>query len=167
MFFYPFFKFSLSILITCFSHLSPLSISTLNHFSPLSLILPYLVIFQWFVGWRVGGPSSPPTCSCHKYVTTLIYFLVLSVHGFELSSSIFHEIHFAPQVMWSTFRPSSCRAPKYFIPLTCKSNWPFLNTYTVAEGKEMYFAQIKIVFKIRNTYKFGHKHIVINSIFTR
>jgi hypothetical protein len=40
-------------------------------------------------------------------------------------------------------------------------------SYTVAEGKEMYFAQIKIVFKIRNTYEFGHKHTVINSIFTR
>jgi hypothetical protein len=55
-----FLEFFLSILITYFSHLSPLSISTLNHFfpylftlsTPLSLILPYLAIFQSMAGGR-------------------------------------------------------------------------------------------------------------------
>jgi hypothetical protein len=43
-----------------------------------------------------------------------------------------------------------------------------INTsYTIVEGKEMYFTQIKTAFKIRNTYEFGHKHTVINNIFTR
>jgi hypothetical protein len=62
-----FFEFWLSILITYFSHLSPLSISTLNHFSPylstlstpLSLILPYLAIFQAIFQSMAGGGHPP------------------------------------------------------------------------------------------------------------
>jgi hypothetical protein len=65
-----FFEFWLSIFITYFSHLSSLSISTLNHFSsylstlstPLSLILPYLAIFQ-AIFQSMAGPDTHLTPS--------------------------------------------------------------------------------------------------------
>jgi hypothetical protein len=91
-----FFEFWISILITYFSHLSPLSISTLNHFSPylstlstpLSLILPYLAIFQAIFQSMAGvrhpshsftlPPHLPHSLSRYIHFSSLSFVIYIS-----------------------------------------------------------------------------------------